>query len=85
MRALGPRGTAQTYGGFLKALASFLLANHISIFIGIMRRPSSQIRDVVDADIWAMRSVSILRGLCLEGLAGGWSVGHIVATAKPNP
>src|SRR5262252_7644983 len=39
---------------FAIAFASFLLANQISIFIGIMTRPSSQIRDVVDADIWVM-------------------------------
>src|SRR5262245_9110370 len=36
------------------AFASFLLANQISIFIGIMTRPASQIQDVVDADIWVM-------------------------------
>ena len=39
---------------FAIAFASFLLANQVSIFIGIMTRPSSQIRDVVDADIWVM-------------------------------
>ena len=39
---------------FAIAFASFLLANQISIFIGIMTRPASQIRDVVDADIWVM-------------------------------
>jgi len=39
---------------FAIAFASFLLANQISIFIGIMARPASQIRDVVDADIWVM-------------------------------
>ena len=39
---------------FAIAFACFLLANQISIFIGIMVRPSSQIRDVVDADIWVM-------------------------------
>ncbi len=39
---------------FAIAFASFLLANQISIFIGIMTRPSSQIQDVVDADIWVM-------------------------------
>src|SRR5262245_1391822 len=39
---------------FAIAFASFLLANQMSIFIGIMTRPSSQIRDVVDADIWVM-------------------------------
>lgn len=39
---------------FAIAFASFLLANQVSIFIGIMTRPSSQIQDVVDADIWVM-------------------------------
>src|SRR2546426_11032640 len=39
---------------FAIAFASFLLANQISIFIGIMTRPASQILDVVDADIWVM-------------------------------
>jgi putative ABC transport system permease protein len=39
---------------FAIAFASFLLANQIGIFIGIMTRPASQIRDVVDADIWVM-------------------------------
>jgi len=39
---------------FAIAFASFLLANQISIFIGIMTRPASQIRDVVDAEIWVM-------------------------------
>src|SRR5437016_2026016 len=39
---------------FAIAFASFLLANQIGIFIGIMTRPASQILDVVDADIWVM-------------------------------
>ena len=39
---------------FAIAFASFLLANQVSIFIGIMTRPASQIQDVVDADIWVM-------------------------------
>jgi len=39
---------------FAIAFASFLLANQVSIFVGIMTRPSSQIQDVVDADIWVM-------------------------------
>src|SRR6266851_828821 len=39
---------------FSIAFALFLLATQISIFIGIMTRPASQIRDVVDADIWVM-------------------------------
>jgi putative ABC transport system permease protein len=36
------------------AFASFLLANQSSIFAGIMARTGSQIRDVVDADVWVM-------------------------------
>jgi putative ABC transport system permease protein len=39
---------------FAIAFASFLLANQVSIFVGIMTRPSSQIQDVVDADVWVM-------------------------------
>jgi putative ABC transport system permease protein len=39
---------------FANAFVSFLLANQISIFIGIMTRPASQILDVVDADVWVM-------------------------------
>lgn len=39
---------------FAIAFASFLLANQVSIFVGIMTRPASQIQDVVDADIWVM-------------------------------
>jgi hypothetical protein len=45
---------------FTIAFASFLLANQIGIFIGIMTRPASQIRDVVDADIWVMDSQNTL-------------------------
>src|SRR2546426_1286996 len=44
---------------FAIAFASFLLANQIGIFIGIMSRPASQIRDVVDADIWVMDSQTL--------------------------
>ena len=44
---------------FTIAFASFLLANQIGIFIGIMTRPASQIRDVVDADIWVMDSQTL--------------------------
>jgi putative ABC transport system permease protein len=49
-------GDRAKYFGLIFAIAftSFLLANQISIFIGIMTRPASQIRDVVDADIWVM-------------------------------
>lgn len=49
-------GDRAKYFGLIFAIAftSFLLANQISIFIGIMTRPGSQIRDVVDADIWVM-------------------------------
>ncbi len=44
---------------FAIAFASFLLANQVGIFIGIMSRPASQIRDVVDADIWVMDSQTL--------------------------
>src|SRR5256712_3613882 len=44
---------------FAIAFASFLLAKQIGIFIGIMSRPASQIRDVVDADIWVMDSQTL--------------------------
>jgi len=36
------------------AFASFLLANQVSIFAGIIKRTASQIVDVVDADLWVM-------------------------------
>jgi len=36
------------------AFASFLLAQQISIFVGIIERTASQVHDVVDADIWVM-------------------------------
>jgi putative ABC transport system permease protein len=39
---------------FTIAFASFLLANQISIFAGIIKRTASQVLDVVDADIWVM-------------------------------
>ena len=47
---------------FAIAFASFLLANQIGIFIGIMQRPASQIRDVVDADIWVMDPQTLYDG-----------------------
>ncbi len=47
---------------FAIAFASFLLANQISIFIGIMTRPASQILDVVDADIWVMDPQTLYDG-----------------------
>ncbi len=47
---------------FTIAFASFLLANQIGIFIGIMTRPASQIRDVVDADIWVMDPQTLYDG-----------------------
>ncbi len=47
---------------FAIAFASFLLANQIGIFIGIMTRPASQIRDVVDADIWVMDPQTLYDG-----------------------
>jgi putative ABC transport system permease protein len=39
---------------FTIAFASFLLANQISIFAGIIKRTGSQVLDVVDADVWVM-------------------------------
>jgi putative ABC transport system permease protein len=47
---------------FAIAFASFLLANQVGIFIGIMERPASQIRDVVDADIWVMDPQTLYDG-----------------------
>jgi len=44
------------------AFASFLLGNQISIFIGIMTRPSSQVQDVVDADVWVMDPQTLYDG-----------------------
>lgn len=37
------------------AFASLLMAHQVSIFVGIMRRTTSQIRDVREAKIWVMR------------------------------
>ncbi|MGH8577926.1 MAG: ABC transporter permease, partial [Gammaproteobacteria bacterium] len=39
---------------FTVAFASFLLANQVSIFCGILLRTASQIGDVPDADLWVM-------------------------------
>jgi putative ABC transport system permease protein len=39
---------------FTVAFASFLLANQVSIFCGIMLRTASQILDVPDTDLWVM-------------------------------
>jgi putative ABC transport system permease protein len=47
---------------FAIAFASFLLANQIGIFIGIMSRPASQIQDAVDADIWVMDPQTLYDG-----------------------
>ncbi|HEX2715074.1 MAG TPA: ABC transporter permease [Candidatus Acidoferrales bacterium] len=47
---------------FAIAFSSFLLANQIGIFIGIMARPASQIQDVVDADIWVMDPQTLYDG-----------------------
>lgn len=47
---------------FAIAFASFLLANQMGIFVGIMARPSSQITDVVDADIWVMDPQTLYDG-----------------------
>jgi putative ABC transport system permease protein len=38
------------------AFASLLMAHQVSIFVGIMRRTTSQIRDVREAKIWVMHS-----------------------------
>src|SRR6516162_3303434 len=34
--------------------ASLLMAQQVSIFCGVMRKTTSQIRDVHDADVWVM-------------------------------
>src|SRR5262250_3778547 len=39
---------------FAIAFSTFLLENQSSIFAGIMKRTTSQILDVTDADIWVM-------------------------------
>ncbi len=39
---------------FTVAFASYLLANQVSIFCGILLRTASQIIDVPDADLWVM-------------------------------
>lgn len=39
---------------FSIAFASFLISQQASIFIGLMSRTTSQVQDVVDADIWVM-------------------------------
>src|SRR5262245_63802845 len=39
---------------FAIAFSTFLLENQSSIFAGIMKRPTSQILDVTDADVWVM-------------------------------
>jgi putative ABC transport system permease protein len=44
---------------FTIAFASFLLANQVSIFAGIIKRTASQIIDVVDADIWVMDPATV--------------------------
>src|SRR5262245_49082068 len=36
------------------AFASLLMAHQVSIFCGIMRRTTSQIHDIHEADIWVM-------------------------------
>ncbi|MBL8149243.1 MAG: ABC transporter permease, partial [Blastocatellia bacterium] len=41
---------------FAVAFSSFLIAHQSSIFSGLMLRTTSQIRDVIDADIWVMDS-----------------------------
>ncbi len=39
---------------FAIAFSSFLMAHQSSIFCGLMRRTTSQIKDIPDADIWVM-------------------------------
>ena len=39
---------------FAIAFSTFLLENQSSIFAGIMKRTTSQILDVTDADVWVM-------------------------------
>src|SRR6266700_2229427 len=39
---------------FTIAFSSFLIAQQVSIFAGIMNRTRSQILDVTDADVWVM-------------------------------
>src|SRR5207302_2492553 len=36
------------------AFAALLMAQQMSMFVGVMRRTTSQIRDVQEADIWVM-------------------------------
>jgi putative ABC transport system permease protein len=70
---------------FTIAFASFLLANQVSIFSGIIQRTASQIIDVVDAEIWVMdpatqyvdevkplKDTDLLRVRGIEGVA--WAV-----------
>jgi len=49
-------GDRAKYLGLIFAIAfsTFLLENQSSIFAGIMKRTTSQILDVTDADIWVM-------------------------------
>ena len=49
-------GDRAKYVGLIFAIAfsTFLLENQSSIFAGIMKRTTSQILDVIDADIWVM-------------------------------
>ena len=49
-------GDRAKYVGLIFAIAfsTFLLENQSSIFAGIMKRTTSQILDVTDADIWVM-------------------------------
>ncbi len=47
---------------FSIAFASFLISQQASIFIGLMSRTTSQVIDVVDADIWVMDKTNPIRG-----------------------
>jgi putative ABC transport system permease protein len=44
---------------FAIAASAFLISQQVSIFVGLMDRTTSQIRDVVDAPIWVMHPESL--------------------------
>ena len=47
--------TAKYYGLiFAIAFSTFLISQQVSVFVSLMARTTSQIRDVVDAEIWVM-------------------------------
>ena len=49
-------GDRAKYLGLIFAIAfsSFLIAHQVSIFVGILDRTRSQIKDITDADVWVM-------------------------------